>query len=231
MKKIIETLKSIPLHGWIIGIALFALQYGAYRFANLLSIWTGTINYSYIPKIPFDNYIPLLPSFVIVYVFSYVFWIGGFIAASKTEKDNYINFLFVIFLSIFIGFLILWLAPTKMDRKAEGLIDAANKNGPFAWILNLVYSADGDEIAINLFPSFHCLLSLCCYLAVFRRKEIHIWFRIYSLVMVVLISMSTVFTKQHYFVDILGGLAIPIIVYAVIYFINPGKKILTKKNK
>lgn len=224
-------LKSIPAYGWIIGVVLFALQYGLYRLAVVLSQWTGTINSAFVPKIPFDDHIPLLPIFVIIYIFSYAFWLCGFIAASKTDKKNYINFLFVVLISFLIGFLILWLAPTKMDRNAEGLIDYANSDKPLAWLLKMVYTVDGGDVAWNLFPSYHCLISLCCYLAVFRRKEIHIGFRIYSLVMVLLISMSTVFTKQHYFVDILGGWAIPIVVYVIIYFINPGEKILKKREE
>lgn len=229
--KFVGLIKSIPLYGWIGGVVLFILQYALYRFAVSLSEWTGTINYAYVPKIPFDDCIPLLPIFVIIYVFSYAFWLFGFIAVSKTSKRNYINFLFTILISYFVGFLILWLAPTKMDRVAEGLIDYANSNQTLAWLLKMVYSVDGDAVAWNLFPSYHCLISLCCYLGIFRQKEISLGFRIYSFVMVILISMSTVFTKQHYFVDILGGLAIPIITYVIIYFINPGKRILDKKEK
>lgn len=213
------------------GVVLFILQYALYRLAVLLSEWTGTIYFVFVPKIPFDDFIPLVPIFVIIYIFSYAFWLFGFIAASKTTKSNYINFLFVVLISFLIGFLILWLAPTKMDREAEGLIEYANSNKPLAWLLKMVYDMDGSSVAWNLFPSYHCLISLCCFLAVFRRKEIRLGFRIYSLVMVILISMSTVFTKQHYFVDILGGLAIPIFVYVIIYFINPGKRILDKREK
>lgn len=224
-------LKSIPLYGWISGIVLFGLQYGMYRLAAGLSNWTHTVNYAFIPKIPFDDKIPLVPIFVIIYLFSYVFWICGPIAASKTSKENFINFLFVILISYFIGFLILWFAPTRMNRVDEGLMDYANSGKPFSWLLGIVYGSDGGEWAWNLFPSYHCLISLCCFIGVHRQKEIHIGFRIYSLVMVILISMSTVFTKQHYIVDIFGGLSIPIIVYIIIHFINPGKRILLKKQK
>ena len=223
-------IKSIPLYGWIIGVVLFALQYGMYRLAIVLSEWTHTIDYAFIPKIPFDDAIPLLPLFVIIYIFSYAFWVIGMIIVSKTSKANYINFLFVILISYLIGFLILWLWPTKMDRVAEGIMDYANSDKAFAWLLKIVYSVDGDQMAWNLFPSYHCLISLCCYLGICRQKEIHIGYRIFSIVMVVLISMSTVFTKQHYFIDIIGGLAIPLIVYPIILLINPGKRIIDNRN-
>lgn len=227
--KLKELIKSIPLYGWIIGIILFALQYGMYRLAVVLSELTHTVDNAFIPKIPFDDSIPLVPIFVIIYIFSYAFWVIGMIAVSKTKKENYINFLFVILISYLIGFLILWIFPTKMDRVAEGLIDYSNSDKFLAWLLKMVYDADGETMAWNLFPSYHCLISLCCYLGIFRQKEISLRFRIYSFVMVILISMSTVFTKQHYFIDILGGLTIPIITYVIIYFLNPGKKIIERK--
>ncbi|MBR6349947.1 MAG: hypothetical protein IKR67_05295, partial [Lachnospiraceae bacterium] len=68
-----------------------------------------------------------------------------------------------------------------------------------------------------------------CYLGVRKQPEISKGFRIYSLVMTILICLSTVFTKQHYFIDIFGGLAISIICYLVVGKLDPGGKIMAKK--
>lgn len=57
------------------------------------------------------------------------------------------------------------------------------------------------------------MLSTLSYLGVMRRKEIPLWFRIYSLVTALLIYCSVVFTKQHYVVDIFGGIAIALVFY------------------
>jgi membrane-associated phospholipid phosphatase len=111
-----------------------------------------------------------------------------------------------------------------MDRAAEGLMHVAEGPGLFNGLLRTIYAADGSNLAFNLFPSYHCLISLYCYLGVRRQPEISKGFRIYSLVMAVLICMSTVFTKQHYFIDIVGGLAISIICYIIVNKIDPGKK-------
>ena len=221
----IKKIKSIPRWGWIAGIVYFCLQYGMYRLGDLLSRVLGTISGAICPKIPFiDDAIPLVPVFAVIYLFSYVFWLCGPIAVSLTKKRNFVNYIVGLSLAYIIGFLFFVFLPTYMDRAAEGLMNVADGPGLFNGLLRIIYSADGSNLAFNLFPSYHCLISLYCYLGVRRQPEISKGFRIYSLVMTVLICMSTVFTKQHYFIDIVGGLAISIICYIVVGKIDPGKK-------
>lgn len=224
-----EVIKSIPWYGWVAGIFFMGLQYGVYRLADVIAKASGTIAWAYCPKIPFDDSIPLVPFFILIYVYSYLFWIMGPIAVSLTKKDNFINFCIGLPASMLVGFVILVAAPTYMDRAAEGLIDVAKQPGFFNWLLGIVYSSDGSNLGFNLLPSFHCMLSLYMYLGVARRKEVSLTFRIYSVVMVILISLSTVFTKQHYVVDIFAGLAIAAIVFFIVKWINPGKRILEKQ--
>ena len=95
--------------------------------------------------------------------------------------------------------------------------------------LSLQKGADGGDLAFNLFPSYHCLISLYCYLGIRKREEVSKGVRIYSLVMTILICLSTVFTKQHYVLDILGGLGISIVCYAVVQKLDPGSRILKQK--
>ena len=77
------------------------------------------------------------------------------------------------------------------------------------------YSLDGSETAYNLLPSFHCINSTLCYLGVAGRKEIPLWVRIYSFVTAILIYASTVYVKQHYFLDVVTGIALALVVYYV----------------
>ncbi len=230
MKKICSTLKKIPWWGWLTGLFYFGLQYGMYRLADWISRLTGTISWAYVPKIPaIDDRIPVISIFVVFYLFSYVFWICGPIAASLTKKKNFLNYIIGLSAAYIVGFLIFIFAPTYMDRVAEGLMDAAAKPGLFNQLLAIVYSSDGSNLAFNLFPSYHCLISLYCYLGIRKQPEISKGFRVYSLVMTVLICMSTVFTKQHYAIDIVGGLSISIICYLVVRKLDPAGKILAKK--
>ena len=96
--------------------------------------------------------------------------------------------------------------------------------GIFNKLLAVIYGADGSDIAFNLFPSYHCLISFYCYLGVRKQPEISKGFRIYSLVMAILISFSTVFTKQHYILDVAGGIGIAVICYLIVNKWDPGRE-------
>ena len=225
MKRLIDRLKTIPKWGWAAGLFYFGLQYGLYRLANWLSVRLGTISWAFEPKIPvIDDLIPVVPVFVVIYVYSYIFWICGPVAASLTEKRNFINYIIGLSLAYLIGFLIFLLAPTYMDRAKEGLMEIAKRPGFFNRWLGIVYAADGSDLAFNLFPSYHCLISVYCYLGVRKQETISRGFRVYSLVMTILISMSTVLTKQHYIIDVAGGIGISLICYWLISKLDPGSR-------
>lgn len=225
-------IRQVPLWGWLLGLVYFGLQYGLYRLGNLLSRVLGTIDHAWVPKIPaIDDRIPLIAFFVVIYFFSYAFWIMGPIAASLTGRRNFINYIIGLSAAYIIGFLIFTFSPTYMDRSAEGLMELSSRPGFFNSLLRTVYANDGSDLAFNLFPSYHCLISLYCYLGVRRQPEISKGYRIYALLMTVLICLSTVFTKQHYFIDMIGGLGIAILCYAVVSKLDPASRILGSGRK
>lgn len=226
----LEKIKRIPWWGWVTGFVYFGLQYGMYRLADWITRLTGTIDHAFPPKIPIiDDHIPVIAIFAVIYLYSYVFWICGPIAASLTKRRNFVNYIVGLSAAYLVGFVIFVFCPTCMDRVAEGLMDIAGRPGFGNRLLGIIYGADGSTMAFNLFPSYHCLISLYCYLGVRRQPEISRGFRVYSLVMTVLICLSTVFTKQHYFIDIIGGLGIAIVCYLVVERIDPGKRYVEKK--
>lgn len=226
MSRFLERVKAVPRWGWGFGLLYFALQYGMYRLGHFLSRVLGTIAYAFPCKIPMlDDLIPIVPVFAVIYLYSYVFWICGPIAVSLTGKRHFVNYITGLSLAYIIGFLFFVFLPTYMDRSEEGLMELGSRPGLFNWFLGLIYSADGSERAFNLFPSYHCLISTYCYLGVRRRPEISRGFRIYSLVMAILISLSTVFTKQHYVIDIPGGVGIALLCYVLIDRLDPGGRL------
>ncbi len=202
-------LKRITWKGWLCGVILFVMQYGLYRLANTVSVLLGTASHAFVWKIAaIDDRIPVIPVFVVPYIWSYAFWIMGPAAASLTKKENYINYICGLLLSYLIGVLFFTFMPTYMDRVQEGLMTYADRRDVFSRMLAKVYAADGAEKAFNLFPSFHCIISTYCCLGIRRQPEIPRGYRIYSLIMAVLIILSTLYTKQHYIVDSIAGVLI-----------------------
>ena len=225
MKRFWKQVRAVPRWGWAFGFVYFGLQYGMYRLGDWLSRVLGTIERAFPCKIPaLDDLIPVVPVFAAIYLFSYVFWICGPIAVSLTKRRNFVNYIVGLSLAYLIGFLFFVFMPTYMDRAAEGLMAYTGQTGFFERLLETIYAADGSQYGFNLFPSYHCLISAYCYLGVRKQPEISKGFRAYSLVMAILISLSTVLTKQHYVVDIPGGWIIAVGCYLLMNRLDPGRR-------
>ena len=69
-------------------------------------------------------------------------------------------------------------------------------------VLRVIYDSD---IAYNCFPSLHVAQ---CFVAAFACQRVHRGVGAVSLVWAVLVALSTLFTKQHYVVDVVGGIAL-----------------------
>ena len=82
----------------------------------------------------------------------------------------------------------------------------------FSQMLRWVYQIDDPT---RLFPSIHCLVSWFCYIGIRGQKQIPKWYQRFSLVFAILVCVSTQVTKQHYIVDVFGGIAVAEICYRI----------------
>ena len=227
MSKVFRRLKEIPRYGWLIAIGLFLMDTTSYYFGTLFSRLLGTTSWQIAPKIPFiDDNIPFIAILVIPYLLSYAFWVLGSAIVSLTDKKNYTDYIVSMSMAYFIGFLFFAFLPTYIDRLAEGALARSEGSGFLPFCLRVTYSADGGRYGFNLFPSFHCMISVFCYLGIRKRKEISKGTKIYTLVMVIVICLSTVCIKQHYFLDVIGGVALAIGCFAATKKFNLSSKIL-----
>ena len=206
-------LKRLKLYAIVIGILYLILQHGFYLLGHYLASWFGFT--PFLPKIALDDMIPLISVFIIPYVWSYAYWAMGPMAVSLCDKQHFADYMAANLVSCLAGTLALAFFPTYMDRVAEGLYAISENPTVFDKLRLFWYSLDGSETAYNLLPSFHCINSTLCFLGVAGRSELPKWFRIYSLITTLLIYASTVFVKQHYFLDIVTGVALGALAYFI----------------
>lgn len=224
MKKLVKVIKSFPWYGWVFSFGLLALEYGFYLLGGTLGKVVG--NTPFTPKIPaIDNLFKFTPIFIIPYVIAYAFWVVGALAKSLDGKRAYINYLFANFLAYLVGCVIFIIFPTTLSRTNEGVFEALDDNF-LGWLCRFIFNCDGGEYGHNLLPSFHCMLSVLCYLGVMNNKHFTLSFRIYSLVGCIIICLSTLFVKQHYFLDVISGVVLAIGSFYLVKLINPGRLIL-----
>ena len=106
------------------------------------------------------------------------------------------------------------------------------------WIVNYILgSRQEKEEAFRLisadFIAIHCLTSWFCYIAVRKNKNIpkpYVWF---SLLFAISVCISTLTTKQHVIVDVIGGVGLAEGSYFVVKYGFTGfyENLITKINR
>jgi membrane-associated phospholipid phosphatase len=150
----------------------------------------------YLPMSWVDTAVPFLPLSVWIYASEYAF----FVAVYFTLKDNLnLNRVFYAFMALqLVSGLIFVLWPTTYPRYLFPLDPQAVDTLTF----NLFQSIREADSPANCCPSLHVSSVLIGALAFLNEQKSKSWF---FLLWAVGIAVSTLTTKQHYLVDVLGG--------------------------
>ncbi len=157
------------------------------------SIATRVLTGGIIPKLPIDIF-PLSTIWVIPYALWYLFiLLAGAWLILKSDGRLFRAFAAGFILTCTLGVLTFYLFPTYIiDPELPG-------SDIFSKTLLFLQSMDGDYAA---FPSAHIYVTVI--LALFFDK----WFPRYRwlwLFIYIVIALSTLFTQQHYILDVIGG--------------------------
>lgn len=195
---------------WIPSYAVFPL---------LSCVMVNCIVYYGIPKIasdwkhydltlPIDRTVPLVPGFVWIYLGCYLFWIVNYILIVKQGEEHCIRFAAADIMSRLVcGMFFLLLPTTNLRPVLSGdSIGVA--------LLQVVYEIDAP---VNLFPSIHCLVSWFSFIGIRGRVSVPKAYRVFSCLFAILVCLSTQLTKQHYIVDVFGGIAVAEITYYIAF--------------
>jgi membrane-associated phospholipid phosphatase len=151
-----------------------------------------------------DGYIPLLTIFVIPYISYYFFLIFTFMFFLKRKNSKILETTSIALIIVTsAAYLFYFFYQNSIQRP---MINPQN-------IFDQIYLWINSQVApFNAFPSLHVAVSLICLMGIKVLKTK--WFP-YIGVWVLLIILSTVFTKQHYFLDVVGGLILAVISFAL----------------
>jgi membrane-associated phospholipid phosphatase len=82
-------------------------------------------------------------------------------------------------------------------------------DGFLVWTLKTIYASD---VANNCFPSLHVAQ---CFLAAFACSRVHRGVGLAAAAWATLVALSTLFTKQHYVLDVVAGVLLACVGYAL----------------
>lgn len=164
-------------------------------------------------KIPFAEY------FVIPYLFWFVFLIGMLVYSFFYDIPTFKKYMNFIICTYTITLIIYIIYPTKQELRPE----VFERNNIFTHIVAFLYGFDTNT---NVCPSMHVLGSFAVYFAARGSEKFSSFaWRAVFLVCAVLISISTVFLKQHSVVDIVTALVLCAAVYPFVFGkVKIGKK-------
>lgn len=146
-------------------------------------------------KTDIDNFIPLLPLFVIPYLFGLIFWIFTILKINLSKDERLIKeFNLMLIIASIVSVAIYILIPTFVTRPVVTGTDI------FSDILRFIYS--NDQV-YNAAPSGHTFYTILCFVGLNRLVpgKKYLWG-----ILSILIIISTVLTKQHNFLDIVIGI-------------------------
>ena len=182
----------------------------------------------YVCYLPIDDLIPFCEWFVIPYVlwYPYLTAVGLYLMIQK-DGEEFLRFVPFVLGSMTLCLLICVVFPNCQNLRVESF----PRDNILTRLVGWLYSADTNT---NVLPSMHVLASMASHTMVlksryplFRKKSI----RLLSLVSAVLISISTVFIKQHSALDILAAVVLYIPLYFFFYGYDPVGRILRRRRE
>ena len=148
------------------------------------------------PKLPIDIF-PVWSIWVVPYVLCYALWLASFVwIILKAEDRSFRSFIAACILTFAVGNIIFIFFPTYV-------IPASLKgNDALTYLLRMIQQNSGRYDA---FPSAHIYITTLLTLFFGRWYPRH---RLVWILILMVVSFSTLFTGQHYILDVLGGYAV-----------------------
>ena len=168
-----------------------------------------------------DDKIPFCEYFLIPYWFWFVFLIGIQIYSFFFDVPTFKRYIRYTIISYTLTLLIYIIYPTSQELRPV----AFARNNIFTVAVKGLYQFDTNT---NVCPSLHVIGSMAVYFAA-RKSRVFgsLPWRIAFFVMTVLISVSTVFLKQHSVIDIAAAVVLGLAVYPVVYWEKKPQKTLS----
>ena len=158
---------------------------------------------------PIDNHIPFIEYFIVPYLlwFVYVFATLALLFFDLKHLENYYQTIATLIIGMTASLLIYTLFPNAQNMRPTQF----THDNIFTQVISMLYATDTDT---NVLPSIHVFNSLAIHAGLCRYATIHkqkIW-RNGSFVLCLLICMSTLFLKQHSFLDVAAAIVLFMIV-------------------
>jgi membrane-associated phospholipid phosphatase len=157
----------------------------------------------YVPELALDRALPLIPTWALIYGALYLFLI--LLPIFVVRQDEQIRRTLFAYLLVWItAYVVFMVYPTAAPRPARVI-----GRGFAVWGLRALYTSDPPY---NCFPSLHVAHS---FVSAFTCCRVNRSVGVVAVVCAALVALSTLFTKQHYVADVIAGVCLAFLAYAM----------------
>ena len=188
--------KLIPSYAVVPLLLILITNFFAYYVSKLIILGRDKWD----PMIPLDDLIPLWTPFILIYLVAYAQWVIGYIILARQDKETCFRVAGANIIAKLICFFIFIIVPTTIASRP-----AVEGNGIFDFVTKLIHWFDSP---VNLFPSIHCLESYAIMRFTVTQKKLPLSYKIFTVVLSLLVFASVVYTKQHRLIDIPSGILV-----------------------
>ena len=173
----------------------------------------GSTDYSTLLLVKLDVWIPYVPVFVLPYLFTWGY--AGFIIVYallfRTYDRYFFRYVYLSYLLLTCAECLLWLAfPARISIRVEPEVLALH-----GWLGDLTAYVYHHATPWNVFPSAHIAFAYASWLFSFHfAKQGHRW---PFFILFILICLSVLFIKNHYLLDIPGGMILAQLIYSGLF--------------
>ena len=193
LRKLIPTYAILPLA--ITGLANLI----AYSGVKLLQLLPGFPSADLTGVV--DGYFPFQPAWVLMYIGTFLFWIFQYTTVARESPAMAYRLAAGDFVAKMICMLFFIFLPTTNVRPE------VTGDGFIPFLMRFIYWIDTPT---NLFPSIHCFVAWMGTHYMFLTKKVRRKPLVCILCVIgsLMVFASTLFTKQHVFWDVIGGVVV-----------------------
>ncbi len=199
----IKPVNSYPREYYLKKYLIFAFVYAFHGFGYMYVNSKVNTAKLYDVSLPIDRVIPLIPEWSWIYEMLFIFPIFLVLILDTVEEVKRVGFSIVM--CDLVAYPVFLLFPVMSVRQEVPMNTASEI------LLNFIYYID---LPTNCFPSLHVAVSMVSAFAIYHKTKLN---GIWAITLGILISLSTLFTKQHYFLDVVSGLMLATFCYYAFY--------------
>jgi len=160
---------------------------------------------------PFDDIIPFNELFVIPYMFWFAYLVLMHLYTGFYDIDGFRRFMWFIIITYTTTIVIYWIFPNCQHLRPA----VFERDNVLTRFMAAFYAYDTNT---NVCPSIHVHGAVAVWAAGWNSPRLRsVWWKVGFTVTTVLISLSTVFLKQHSVIDVIAALPLCLIAYLICY--------------